>query len=119
MAVTPITAVAIPHTNAGYNLTDSAAFTTLGAGSGNGVEFAYADAAIVVLKNDTGGAATFTLKASLGSGFTAYGAALTNPTIAVATGKTYLLRLDGVFRDSAGKVTIECSVAGKVLVLTP
>lgn len=119
MAAVDIDAVAIPHDSVGYNLTDSAGFTTLVAGSGNGVTFDFADDDLVVLKNDTGGSATFTLKAVLQSAYTAYGVTVTNPTKVVATGKTFLLRLSNVFKGTGNKVTIECSVAGKVLVLTP
>jgi hypothetical protein len=119
MAAVEITKVAIPHTDAGYNLTDSADFETLVAGAGNGVKFTHEDDLIVILKNDSGSPATFTLKAVLGAAYTTYGAALTNPTIAVANSKTYIMRLDKVFRAADGFVTIECDVAGKVLVLDP
>ena len=57
MARTGITAVAI--TDTGYNLTDSAGFTTMSTGAGNGVSFAQAGSDRIVLKNDTGGAAVF------------------------------------------------------------
>ena len=120
MAAATITKVAIPHTSAGYNLTDSADFTTLVAGSGNGVQFTHESDLIIVLKNDTGGSATFTLKIPASSSLTTYGGSITSPTIVVANGKTYLLRLDTLFRDgSTGYVTIECNVGGKALVLAP
>lgn len=120
MAAATITKVAIPHTSAGYNLTDSADFTTLVAGSGNGVQCTHEDDLIVVLKNDTGGSATFTLKIPASSSLTTYGGAITSPTVVVANGKLVQLRLDSLFRSgTTGYVTIECNVAGKVLVQDP
>lgn len=119
MAATEINKVAIPHSSAGYNLTDSVDFSTLVAGSGNGVKFTFEQQLIVLLKNDTGGPAVFTFKAQLGANYTSYGVTLTNPTLSVANGKTYIWRPENIFRASDGFVTIECDVAGKVLVLDP
>lgn len=120
MTATLITKHAIPHTNAGYAFTDSADFATLSTGSGNGVDFAYEDDLLVALKNDTGGSATFTLKIPANAQISTNGGSITSPTRVVADGKTFLMRLDKVFRDGAtGLVTIECNVAGKVLVLDP
>lgn len=119
MAVVPITKVTLPHTGAGYNLTDSADFSTLVAGSGNGVSFAWASSDWVILKNDSGGSGTFTLKFGPFTAITGYGGSVTNATIVVANNKTYFLRLDSQFSDASGNVVIECSVAGKALVLTP
>jgi len=119
MAAATITKVAIPNSSAGYNLTDSAGFTTLVAGSGNGVKFTYEQQLVVVLKNDSGGAAVFTFKTILAGGYSSYGVTATNPTLTLATGKTYLWRPNTIFRDSSSFVTIECDVAGKALVLDP
>jgi hypothetical protein len=119
MATTAITKITLPHTNAGYNLTDSASFTTMATGSGNGVTFSYSASDIVVMKNTTGGTATYTLKIPTIGALSAFGATVTNPTNTVAAGKTELMRLDPVFQDSSGLVTIECDVAGSILVLTP
>lgn len=119
MAAVSINRVSLPHNSTGYNLTDSTGFTELVAGAGNGVEFDWVNDSIVVLKNDTGNSATFTTKIRVIAGYTAYSANVSNPTVAVANGKTVLLRLDDIFRDSDGMCTIECDVAGKVLVLAP
>jgi len=118
MASVLITAVALPHNQAGYNLTDSADFSTLVAGAGNGVRFAWTDSLLVVLKNDTAGAAVFTLKLPVPAAISAYGGTITNPTNSVAAAKTELMRLDSQFRDANAEVTIECDVAAKVLVLS-
>lgn len=119
MPAASISRIALAETNAGYNLTDSADFNTLVAGAGNGVTFDYGANDVVVLKNDTAGAAVFTLKIVVVAGYTSYGAGVTNPTRSVAAGKTYLMRLDANFKDASNKVTIECDIAGKVLVVEP
>lgn len=119
MSAVPINKVTIPHTNAGYNLTDSADFSTLVTGSGNGVSFAWSGGDVVVLKNDSGSSATYTIKFGPFASITGVGGAVTNPTIVIANNKTYMVRLDSQFADANGNVTIECSVAGKALVVTP
>jgi hypothetical protein len=120
MATTAISRISLPHTIAGYNLTDSSDFTTMATGAGNGVEFDYSADSIIVLKNDTGGAAVFTAKVVLTTAQTAYSVAITDPTRSVANNKTYIWRLDNtMFKDANSKVIIECDVAGKILVLNP
>src|SRR5262245_18755231 len=120
MSATEITKVSIPHTSAGYNLTDSASFSTLSTGAGNGVKFTWEEDLVVVLKNDTIGAAVFTVVIPTQARLSAYSASVTSPTLSVAAGKTYLARLDSIFKNvSTNYVTIECDVAGKVLVLDP
>ena len=114
MARTLITKIDIPA--AGYNLTDSGDFVTLTAGSGNGVEFVFNANDRLLLKNDTGGAATFTLKVPPPS---PYSGRVTIPdeTVPVADGKTWVYKLAAIFKQSDGKVYVECDVAGKVLLL--
>lgn len=119
MAVTPITKVTLPHTNAGYDLTGSADFTTLSTGSGNGVSYAWNSGDVLVLRNSTGGTATYTIKFGPFVSITGYGGSVTNMTRTVATTKDYFMRLDSQFADASGNVIIECDVAGKVLVITP
>lgn len=120
MAATTIPRISLPHDAVGYNLTDSADFNVLTTGAGNGVKVPFAADSIYVLKNDTGGNAVFTFKVAVPASLSGYGAAVTNPTKTVATGKTFLFRLNqSPFNDSTGYVTIECDVAGKVLVLAP
>lgn len=119
MAVTDINRIALPETAAGYNLTDSADFTTMTAGAGNGVRFDYGASDVVVLKNDSGGTRIYTGKIVVVANYTAYGAAVTDPTVSVATGKTYLWRLNEAFKDGSNKITVECDGAGKILVATP
>ena len=113
--LTPTTLTAISSN--GYNLTDSSDFTTLSTGSGNGVEFTHDPADLVVLKNDTGGAATYTLVLPALSQVTDVGGSVTDPTVTVADGKTHVFKSPTVLKQADGKVYIDCDVAAEVLVL--
>jgi hypothetical protein len=117
MAAANISAVSVPA--GGYNLTDSADFTTLVAGAGNGVTFTYNPTDLIIMKNDTGGAGVFTIKTPTPA---AYSGIVTvgDETVSVANGKTYMYPILAIFKNtSTGKITIECDVAGKVLVVRP
>lgn len=115
MARTDITAVVI--TDTGFNLTD-ATFTTMSTGAGNGVSFTQDQSQRIILRNDTGGAATYTVKVPTPSSYAPFSLALPDLDISVATGKMYVLEPHSQFRQSDGNVYIDCSVAGKILVLT-
>ena len=115
MARTAITAV--PITDTGYNLTDSADFQTLGIGADNGVEFTYQPNYLAILKNSTAGAASYTVKVPTPSQYSDKGLALSDVSVAVAAGKTVLYPLSGIFKQADGKIYIDCDVAGEALVL--
>lgn len=108
-----------PIGSGGYNLTDSADFSTLTPGADNGVEFPYSTNDEVVLRNSTAGAAVFTfIIAQRAAEDAAVGGTITDTTVTVAAGKDYTLAgLSELFRDDDGNVAIDCDVAGKVLVL--
>jgi hypothetical protein len=113
MARTAITATAIPAT--GLNLTD-ATYATLGTGAGNGVSIVYDGNTRIVLKNDTGGAATFTIKVPTPASYTDIGVTFPDMSVSVANGKTYEFKPAAVWRQSDGSIYIDCNVAGKALV---
>jgi hypothetical protein len=118
MARTTITPTTIPAISSnGYNLTDSSDFEVLSTGSGNGVDFAYDSKDVVILKNTTGGAATFTIVLPSFTQITGVGGSVTDPTVTVAAGKTHILQVPSVCKQSDGKIYIDCDVAGSVLVL--
>lgn len=112
MARTTITATDLPKT--GLNLTD-ASFTTMATGSNNGVKFEFNNRNFVILKNDTGGAATFTLIVTAPASLSAVGVTPSNQTIVVADGKTYLLVPGQALLDADRNINIDCDVAGKIL----
>lgn len=113
-----ISKVAIPHTGNGIDLT-GATFTDLLAGAGNGISYTWGRDDILLLKNSTSDAATFTLKLRPVPTLATYHATIVDPTVVVAAGKVRTVRLDSQFADDSGNVVLECSLAGKVLVLTP
>lgn len=114
MARTPITRTAVPDT--GLNLTD-ASFSTLSTGATNGVEIPYREADLIVLKNDTGGAAVFTLKVKQPAQYSGQSITVPDKTVSVATGKTHVYPTATIFKQTDGDIYIDCDVAGKVLAL--
>lgn len=114
MAAVTITPTTITN---GYNLTDSADFSTLVAGAGNGVTFSYTKPGLIVLKNDTGGAAVFTIKSRTVTELSEAGLTTPDSTVNVANNKTYVLPVEAIYNGAGNKITIECDVAGKVLPL--
>lgn len=118
MARTAISVVSLPSVSAGgYDLTGSGDFTTLGTGDGNGVEFTYDAKDLVILKNSTGGDATFTIVLSTPTSISDVGGTVTSPTLVVSNGDTQLLRLTDIFKQSDGKAYIDCDVAADAMVL--
>lgn len=117
MARTAIAPIDLSKT--GYNLTDSADFTTLTLGSGNGITVLFDPKDILILKNDTGGSAVFTLKVPGETKYSDKNAVVPDVSVTVANGKTWVYQLTNIFKQADGKVYIDCDVAGKVLVLSP
>lgn len=113
MARTAVTATAITAT--GLNITD-ATYATLGTGAGNGVTVPFDANTRIVLKNDTGSAATFTVKIATPTSYSDIGVTFPDMTIAVANGKTWEFKPPSVWRQTDGNIYIDCNVAGKVLV---
>lgn len=100
----------------GTNLTDLTP-TVMVSGSDNGVTFVYDANDDIILVNDTGGSAVYTLVLPTLS-VESIGASITDPTITVADGKTHILRnLPASVKQSNNLVYIDCSVAGKIAVL--
>jgi outer membrane protein assembly factor BamB len=109
-----IARTAVPAT--GLNITD-ATYTTLGVGAANGVEIPYRDGDLLILRNDSGSSATYTLKVAQPAVYSDVGVTVPDVTIVVATGKMHVVNTDAIMRQADGDVYIDCSVAGKVLCL--
>ena len=92
-------------------------YTTLVSGAGAGVFFTYDTTKFILLKNDSGGAAVFTVLLKDYEDLDDIGATPDDMTIAVADGSTHMLPMSAPFRNSSGQVTIECDVAGEVAVI--
>lgn len=101
----------------GYNVTDSADTETLATGAGNGVEFDYNAANKLLLINGTGGDAVYTIKVRQEGEYSSLSITVPDLTVTVATGKTWIVPLQAIFKQSTGKVQIDCDVAGEVLLL--
>jgi len=100
----------------GTNLA-SVSFTTLSTGSGNGRYWTHSQGDVVLLKNDTGGPATFTVVFTAPAQYTQFGMTIASPTIVVADGKTVAVRLGELLQDTSGQILLDCDVAGKVAIL--
>lgn len=116
MARSTITPAALTKT--GYNVTD-ASFTTMGTGANNGVQFALDPDDIVILRNDTAGAAVYTVKVPGETKYSEKGATVPDVPVTVAAGKIWLYPLSKIFQQSDGRAYIDCDVAGKILVVSP
>ena len=104
---------------AGYNLTDSADFKTMTLGADNGVEFTFKTTDTVVLKNDSGGDADYTVKTAPKDPHNTRGQNPVDLVITVATGKTWNFSPSETLHAYASTllVKIDCDVAGKIVVL--
>lgn len=114
MARAAISTTSIPDT--GYNFTDGTG-TTLSTGAGNGGEIDYDANTRIYLTNPTGGSSTWTINIPTPTSYSALSVTIPDMLITIAAGKTYVLKPAAVSRQADGKVYIDCSVAGKLLVL--
>ena len=112
---------ALTKTTSSRNLTGinlgTTTFTTLATGAGNGKYWTHSGNDLILLKNDTGGPATFTLVFTTPAEYTRYSLSVASPTLIVADGKVYALRLGDLMTDASGQINIDCDVAGKIAVL--
>lgn len=116
MTRSAVTKQTVSRNLTGLNLA-SVSFVATGVGSGNGRYWSYLPGDVVLLKNDTGGAAVFTAVFSTPAEYTRFGMTVASPTITVADGKTVALRLGELLLDTSGQILLDCDVAGKVAVL--
>lgn len=117
MATVAHTKTTLNRNLTGINLTD-ATYQTLVAGAGNGADFELLPSDIIILRNDTGSDAVYLFIIPPSASITAVGGSITSPVLNLTTGKILALRVSDVFKHSTTfKCTIECSGAGKLLVL--
>lgn len=100
----------------GINIT-GATYSTLATGTDNGVDIDYEGGLTAALKNDTGGAAVFTIPVGTPASYSTYSLTVPSITVSVADGVTHLYKLPAIAKLSTGKVGIDCDVAGKVAIL--
>lgn len=116
MARTDITAQAVP--DAGLNITDMT-MTTMSTGASNGVMVPYDPGTKLLLRNGTGGAAVYTIKVPTPSSYGDHSITIPDKTVNLATAKDMVYKLDAIFKQSDGKVYIDCDVAAKIAAITP
>lgn len=92
-------------------------WTTLVAGSNNGRYFSFNDAECLLIYNDTGGAASFTIPLTEGDDLDALSITLNDKTIALDNTDHKLCVVSSKYKDATGYINIDCDVAGKVAVV--
>lgn len=114
MARAAITRTPFPLT--GFNITD-ATFTTMATGANNGVNAPLLAGDILLLRNDTAGAATYTIKTPQPSGYSAQGITASDVTVVVAAAKIWVYEPVNLQRQADTFIYVDCDVAGKILLL--
>lgn len=119
MAVTTITPT--KATGTVFNIT-TGTYTTMSTGSGNGVEWAAELCQCIILKNTTGGNATYTFLANQPTSVSKF-VTIANDTVVVATAEEVAIMVDSdfysTFKDASGNFGVECDVAGQIVVIKP
>jgi hypothetical protein len=109
-----IARTALPAT--GLNITD-AAYQTMTGGANNGVTIPTIPGDVVILRNDTAGVATYTVKTAQPAGFSAQGITATDATVIVAAAKQWIYEPTALQKQADGMVYVDCDVAGKIVCL--
>lgn len=92
-------------------------WTALTAGSNNGRYFSFNDAECLLLYNDTGGAASFTIPLTEGDDLDALNITLNDKTIALDNTDHKLCVVSSKYMDGNRNINIDCDVAGKIAVV--
>lgn len=114
MARVAVARTAVPV--AGIVLED-AVFTTMVSGANNGVEIPYRAGDLLVLKNDTVGAAVYTIKSAQPSAYSVHSIVVPDKVAGVAAAKTRIIALDTIWKQADGDIYVDCDIAGKILMM--
>jgi hypothetical protein len=114
MARSAITRTAFPL--AGFNITD-ATYTTMATGANNGVTAPSQQGDVLILRNDTGGAAAYTIKTPQATGYAAQGITVSDVVVTVAAAKIWVYEPTTLQRQADNQIYVDCDVAGKILLL--
>ena len=99
------------------NLTDLS-FTTMTAGTDNGVTFKFSRDDLVFVKNDTGTPSFFTIVLPDLDIETTLGAAVTDPQILIGANKLHYFRPTVQMKHSDGLIHIDAGFAGEIAVIS-
>lgn len=92
-------------------------WTALVAGSNNGKYFSFNDSELLLLYNDTGGAATFTIPLTEPDDYSALNVTLNDKTISVDNTDHKISVVSSKYKDSDNYINVDCDVAGKIAVV--
>ena len=93
------------------------AWTALTPGTDNGRFFSFNDAEALLIYNDTGGAASFTLPLTEGSDLSALNITYNDKAISLDNNDHKLCVVSSKYKDGDGYINIDCDVAGKFAVI--
>lgn len=92
-------------------------WTTLVAGSSNGRYFSFNDAEMLLIYNDTGGAATFTIPLTEGDDLDALNITFNDKTISLDDTDHKICVVSSKYKDADNYINVDCDVAGKIAVV--
>lgn len=92
-------------------------WTALTAGSNNGRYFSFNDAEMLLIYNDTGGAASFTIPITESSDLSALNITYNDKTIALDNTDHKLCVVSSKYKDASNYIHVDCDVAGKIAVV--
>lgn len=92
-------------------------WTALTAGSNNGRYFSFNDSECLLLYNDTGGAASFTIPLTEPDDYSDLNVTFNDKTIALDNTDHKLCVVSSKYKDSTGYINVDCDVAGKIAVV--
>jgi len=92
-------------------------WTTLVAGSSNGRYFSFNDAEMLLIYNDTGGSATFTIPLTEGDDLDALNITLNDKTISCDNNDHQFCVVSSKYKDADNYINVDCDVAGKIAVV--
>jgi len=92
-------------------------WTTLVAGSSNGRYFSFNDAEMLLIYNDTGGAATFTIPLTEGDDLDALNITFNDKTISCDNNDHQFCVVSSKYKDADNYINVDCNVAGKIAVV--
>ena len=98
-------------------IVEDISWTTLVAGSNNGRYFSFNDAEMLLIYNDTGGAATFTIPLTEGDDLDALNITFNDKTISCDNNDHQFCVVSSKYKDADNYINVDCDVAGKIAVV--
>ena len=93
------------------------AWTALTPGTDNGRFFSFNDGEALLIYNDTGGAATFTIPLTEGDDLDALNITFNDKTISCDNNDHQFCVVSSKYKDADNYINVDCNVAGKIAVV--